>query len=204
MSRILGAVHFENYGQEKNKTGVGIMAVYETEKYNDSLTFTSDQISNLHQKIDELTHDLIKILHAFFEKFSQVISMLDWDYMAVEFWLDCGQLYLFPEKIVDKTISFSDLGATERLDPYLTICLISYLKKYDAYVENYYISDDEFEAWYLENVKEIVNSLDIALSDYRLSSFILKSLNNEKIVFRYFGCSRETEYGETTISTIKK
>lgn len=54
---------------------------------------------------------------------------------------------------------------------------------------------------YLENAKEIFNSLDIALSDHRLSSFILNSLNKEKIVFRY---SRETEYGETTILTIKK
>jgi hypothetical protein len=52
---------------------------------------------------------------------------------------------------------------------------------------------------YLENAKEIFNSLDIALSDHRLSSFILNSLNKEKIVFRYFGYSRET-----TILTIKK
>lgn len=57
---------------------------------------------------------------------------------------------------------------------------------------------------YLENAKEIFNSLDIALSDHRLSSFILNSLNKERIVFRYFGYSRETEYGETTILTIKK
>lgn len=175
------------------------MAVYETEKYNDSLTYITDQISDLHQKNDELSYDYIKILYAFFEEFSQVISVLDWDYMVVEFWFDCGHLYLFPEKIVDKTIPFNNLGATERLDPYLTICLTSYLKKYDAFVENDCISDDEFEAWYLENAKEIFNSLDIALSDHKLSSFILNSLHKEKIVFRYFGSSRETEYGEKII-----
>lgn len=179
------------------------MAIYKTEKYNDSLTFTSDQISNLHQKIDELTHDFIEIFYAFFEEFSQVISMLDWDYIAVEFWFDCGQLYLFPEKIVDKTIPFTDLGASERLDPYLTICLTFYLKKYDVFVENDYILDDEFEALCLENTKEIFSSLNIALNDHRLSSFMLNSLNKEKIVFRYFGSSRETEYGGKLLCRIK-
>lgn len=178
------------------------MALYDIEKYDDFLTFSSDHVGKLDQGRDELSCDCKKAIHMFLEEFSQVITLLNWDYIAIEFWFDAGHLYLFPEKIVDKTIDFTNLGATERLDPYFTLCLTSYLKKFDAFIEDDYgkFSENELEAWHFENCKEVFGSINLALSDSTFSNFILNALNRKQIVFRYFGTSREIEYGEKTIA----
>lgn len=179
----------------------GIMTIYNIEKYDDFFDISSDQEGGLNQDIIELSHDYIKAFYMFFEEFSHIITMLDWDYMVVEFWFDCGQLYLFPEKKLYETPTEYDPYPAERLDPYLIVRLTSYLKKYDAYIDHDYgkFSDSELEEWYIQNSKEVFSSLNIALSDHKLSNFILNSLNRKNIVFRYFGSSKETEYGEKTI-----
>lgn len=62
------------------------------------------------------------------------------------------------------------------------------------------LSDSEFEEWYLKNCQDVFNSLSLSLSDSEVSNSILMNLNRKKIVFIYFGASREVKYGETTLT----
>lgn len=156
-------------------------------------------------KGDGLSIDIKKVLSEYLNEFSSVIKSDIWDHFAVEFWFDSGQLIFFPEKKLNEMPTEYDPFPADRLDPYLIVRLTSYLEKYDAFIEHDYgkFSESEFEEWHLENCKNVFNSLGIALSDNKLSNFILNALNRENIVFRYFGTSRETEYGEKTIALIE-
>ncbi|RKG28992.1 hypothetical protein [Acinetobacter tianfuensis] len=177
------------------------MTIFCIEKNNDFLKISSDQAGDINPNVTELSLDYIKAFYMFFEELSHIITRFDWDHIAVEFWFDCGQIYLFPEKKLDEMPTEYDPYPAERLDPYLVLSLTSYLKKYDAFIDHDYgkFSDSEFEEWHIQNSTEVFNSLNIALSNRKLSNFILNSLNRKNIVFRYFGSSRETEYGEKTI-----
>ncbi len=156
-----------------------------------------DFTCNESAKSDGLSIDIKKVLSEYLNEFFSVIKSEIWDHFAVEFWFDCGKLIFFPEKKLDEISTEYDPFPADRLDPYLVVRLTSYLEIYNIFIDNNYytISENEFEEWCFKNCTEVFNSVSIALSDYRLSSFILNSLNKEIIVFRYFGSSRETEYG---------
>lgn len=183
--------------------GVSVVALYDIEKYDDYLIISTDQIGKSHRSLEGLSCDFIEALHVFFEEFSQAIILLDWDYIAIEFWFDAGHFYLFPEKQLNELPTEYDPFPADRLDPYLVLCLTSYLKKYDIFIEHDYdkLSETEFLDWHLENCKEVFDSVSLALSDSQLTRFVLDSLNRKNIVFRFFGTSRETTYGEKTIAS---
>ena len=163
-----------------------------------------DFTCNEHAKGEGLSFDIKKVLNEYMNEFSSEIKNELWDHFAVEFWFDSGQLVFFPEKKLDETPTEYDPFPADRLDPYLIVRLTSYLKKYDVFMEQDYdkFSESEFEAWHLDNCKEVFGSVNLALSDSTLSNFILNALNRKQIVFRYFGTSREIEYGEKTIALI--
>lgn len=163
-----------------------------------------DFTCNESAKGDGLSIDIKKVLSEYLNEFSSVIKNEIWDHFAVEFWFDCGKLIFFPEKKLDEISTEYDPFPADRLDPYLIVRLTSYLEKYDSFMEhNDKFSESEFEEWHLENCKDVFNSLDIALSDHKLANYILNSLNRGDIVFRYFGSSRETEYGKKRFCRIK-
>jgi hypothetical protein len=174
------------------------MAILNIEKYTDFIEVSSDQTYSIEQSGVGLVDDLTFAFQMFFNEFASVIKRENWDHFAVEFWFDSGHLYLFPEKKLDEMHTEYDPFPADRLDPYLVLCLTSYLKKYDIFIEHDYgkLSDSEFEDWHLENCREVFNSVSLALSDNKLTLFVLNSLNRINIAFLYFGTSRELEYGQ--------
>ncbi|MCF9047432.1 hypothetical protein [Acinetobacter nectaris] len=160
-----------------------------------------DFSSNQQAKGNNLSTDIKKAFHEYISEFSLEIKSQIWDHFAVEFWFDSGQLILFPEKKLNETLTEYDHFPADRLDPYLIIRLTSYLKKYDTFIEYDYdkLSDSEFEEWHLKNCQDVFNALSLSLIDSEVSNSILMSFNRKKIVFIYFGASRELKYGEKTI-----
>ena len=159
-----------------------------------------DFTCNENAKDEGLSFDIKLMINEYLNEFSSEIKSQLWDYFAVEFWFDSGQLIFFPEIKLDETPTEYDPYPADRLDPYLIVRLTSYLKKYDTYIDHNKFTESELEKWYFENLKEVFNSIDIALNNHELSKFILNSLNRKNIVFYYFGTSREIKFGEKTIS----
>lgn len=165
------------------------------DRYHIHFNCNEDAISNA------LSIDIQKVFYEYLNEFSVEINSEIWDYFAVEFWFDSGQLIFFPEKKINEVSTEYDPFPSERLDPYFVVVLTSYLKKYDEYIEHDYdsIKEKTFEEWHLMNCREVFDSVSCVLSEIRFSSFILKSLNKKTIIFHYFGTSREIIYGGKTI-----
>lgn len=163
-----------------------------------------DFTCNENAKGDGLSTDINKVFYAYLSEFCLKIKSEIWDYFAVEFWFDSGKLIFFPEKKLDEMPTEYDPFPVDRLDPYLIVRLTSYLEKYDAFIQH---DDDKFSEselldWYLENCREVFTSVSHALSDNTLSDLMIKSLNRQKIVFQFYGSSREKTYGEKIIATV--
>ncbi len=150
-----------------------------------------------------LLMDIQKAFYEYLNEFSLEINNEIWDYFAVEFWFDSGQLIFFPEKKLDEEPNEYNPLPSDRLDPYLVIRLTSYLSRYDECIEHDYdvLSENDFEDWCLENYRKVFDTVSHVLNENILSSFILKSLNRRTIIFRYFGVTREKIYGEKIITS---
>lgn len=169
------------------------------DRYHIDFTCNAEAIDNA------LVVDLKEIFCEYLNEFSSQINSEIWDYFAVEFWFDSGQLIFFPEKKINEPPTEYDPFPADRLDPYLIIRLTSYLKKYDAFMEHEYdsLSESAFINWHLKKCREVFDNINLALDESEFSNFILKSLNKKNIVFRYFGTSRETIYGDKVITFSK-
>ncbi|WP_417210504.1 hypothetical protein [Acinetobacter venetianus] len=166
------------------------------DRYHIDFTCDDDVASN------ELLIGIKKILHEYLSEFYAEINNEVWDYFAVEFWYDSGQLIIFPEKGINEIPTEFDPFPADRLDPYLIVRLTAYFNKYDVFIDKNYgkLSEDLFSDWYMESYKEFFETFSLALSEQRFANFFLKSLNRKSITFRYFGVTREVIWGEKMIS----
>lgn len=128
----------------------------------------------------DFIEDISFLILRYLEAFKNDLNSLDWDHFSVEFWFDSGQLVFYPEK--------KNSFEYKRLEPYMYLVFEQYQLYFDSLLENNILDEKiEIESVYATNrmIQYISEALNL------LSDDLFKIINKRKILFKYYGVTKE-------------
>lgn len=145
------------------------------------INVSDDAISDRSVHGSGIVEDLKILITKYIDFFKNDLNSLTWDHFCIEFWFNSGQIILYPEK--------KNISEDQRLEPYMYLVFEKYQVYFDSLLENN-IRDEKIDKEAISLTNTMISHIMQALKS--LTNKFLEAAGKQRILFKYYGVTKET------------